>query len=604
LTTHPEIAKQWHPTLNGELRPDEITSGSGRKVWWLCSQGHSHQDSPNHKKAGRGCPVCSNKIIIPGINDLAFLYPTIANQWHPTRNEPLEPDGVSPGSNRKAWWLCGKGHQWQSVIATRLRSSGCPVCSNKTLVKGVNDLATTDPFLASQWHPTLNSPVKPEEVFAGTLAKYWWLCDRGHEWRAAGSERSAGKGCPICSGQRLAKGVNDLQTTHPEIASQWHPTKNGDARPENFVAGGKKQFWWFCSKGHEWLSTISNRKSGRGCPSCHPEFVYKGTNLLVDVNPLLASQWHPSLNDSPVNFIAAGSKRKDWWVCEKGHQWRAVVGSRQGGNGCPYCSNTLVLPGVNDLATTSPGLAREWNVPKNLPLRPTELSIGSNKLVWWTCKKGHDWKSSPHNRSKGQGCAVCVNKQLTRGVNDLATTHPGLAEQWHAVRNLPEQPHDVIAGSAKKFWWVCEEGHEWRATGNSRLRGSGCPACSASSFDSTKAATLYFIQNDKALARKVGITNKDARTDRLAGFKKLGWTVIRTFESNPGLQVQTTEQLFFRWLRKEIGLPAYLGSEEMGFMGGWSETFSLDGPTNEVIVAKLESLLQIAASKDGTPISS
>ncbi len=494
VTTNPEIAAQWHPSLNGELKPDQVTSGSGKKVWWICGFGHSYADSPTHKKSGRGCPVCSNKQIVEGINDLLTLQPDLARQWNYSKNPALLPTQVSPGSNRKAWWTCDRGHEWESVIASRLRSSGCPVCSNKILTVGQNDLETTNPSLAKEWHPKLNFPKTAKDVFAGSLSKYWWVCQKSHEWQATCVDRSSGRGCPICSGQRLATGINDLATTHPEIAKQWHPLKNGIATPMEFVAGGKKKFWWMCVLGHEWQATIGDRKSGRDCPHCPRDYVYKGANLLVDVNPRLATQWHSTLNETTVESIAAGSKTKAWWLCDNNHQWQAVVSSRQQGNGCPYCSNTLVLEGHNDLKTISPGLALEWNTSRNQSLSPTEVSLGSNKQVWWTCEKGHEWKASPHNRSKGQGCAVCANRQLTKGVNDLATTHPELARQWHPFRNLPQTPSDVITGTAKKFWWMCDKGHTWQANGNSRLSGSGCPACSPTGFDSTRPAILYFIQ--------------------------------------------------------------------------------------------------------------
>ncbi len=597
IASLPDLLKQWHPTLNDSVKPENVTSGSGQKRWWICEKGHSYQDSPSHKKAGRGCPICSNKQIVAGINDLESLQPKLASEWHPSRNGDLLPSGISPGSNRKAWWLCKKGHEWESVIASRLRSSGCPVCSNKTLVRGQNDLATTNSLLASQWHSTKNLPLRADSVFAGSLSKFWWQCSKGHDWQATGADRVSGKGCPVCSGQKVSKGVNDLATTNPNLAKEWHPTKNGKAKPSDYVAGGKEKFWWQCQNGHEWTATISDRKTGRGCPKCPVTYVYKGSNLLVDVNPSLAAQWHPTLNKTPLSEVAAGSKQKAWWICDNHHQWQAVIGSRQIGRNCPYCSNTLVIDGFNDLQTKAPALVTEWDYEKNAPLLPSQVSLGSNKQIWWVCDKGHEWKASPHNRSKGQGCAVCVNRQLTLGVNDLATTHPALAKQWHPFRNLPLLPTDVITGTAKKFWWVCDKGHEWQANGNSRLRGSGCPACSPTGFDSTRPAILYFIQHDKMLARKVGITNSDARTDRLAGFKKMGWHVVTTYESNPGLVVQTAEQMFFQWLRKDLGLPAYLGSEEMGIMAGWSETFTLDGITNEVVIAQIEALIKKAEAK-------
>jgi hypothetical protein len=32
----PQIAEQWHPHLNGELSPKQVTARSGKEVWWLC----------------------------------------------------------------------------------------------------------------------------------------------------------------------------------------------------------------------------------------------------------------------------------------------------------------------------------------------------------------------------------------------------------------------------------------------------------------------------------------------------------------------------------------------------------------------------------------
>jgi hypothetical protein len=599
-TTHPDLAAQWHPTLNGEVLPSNVTAGSGQMRWWLCSSGHPHQDTPNHKKSGRGCPVCSNKQILVGVNDLATTNPDLARQWHPTKNAELLSTQVSNGSYKKVWWICDLRHEWQSVVYSRINSGGCPVCSNKILVQGVNDLATTNPKLAKEWHPTKNGAVTPEQVFAGTPKRYWWICSSGHEWQTGASERSLGKGCPVCSGQKLLQGTNDFKTTHPELAKEWNATKNKGLQPDDFIAGGHRKFWWICSSGHEWQTSIANRKRGRNCPNCLKPFIYKGVNLLSETNPKLAEEWHPTKNTVSIEKVAAGSHLKVWWKCELGHEWEAGVYSRNSGRNCPYCSNTKILGGFNDLETKAPELAKEWHPKKNLPLTINQVSLGSNVAVWWVCDKGHEWKASTHNRSKGQGCAVCVNRQLTVGLNDLTTTHPHLAKEWHPHLNLPVLPTEVITGTAKKFWWVCDEGHEWQATGNSRRNGSNCPACSQSGFDSTKPATLYFIQHQKLLARKVGITNTNARIDRLREFKKLGWEVLATFESDPGLKVQTTEQLFFKWLRKDLGIPAFLAQEDLGVLGGWSETFSLEGLSNDFVVRKLESLLGERPTKSGS----
>jgi hypothetical protein len=67
-TEFPDIARQWHPTKNGALTPQHISSSSGRKVWWICAKGHEWQASPNARFVGRdlhGCPHCAKNISKP-----------------------------------------------------------------------------------------------------------------------------------------------------------------------------------------------------------------------------------------------------------------------------------------------------------------------------------------------------------------------------------------------------------------------------------------------------------------------------------------------------------------------------------------------------------
>lgn len=67
----------------------------------------------------------------------------------------------------------------------------------------------------------------------------------------------------------------NLSVASPALARQWHPTKNGKLKPENFTAGSIFKAWWQCqqNKKHAWQATINNRTNGRGCPHCHPQNV-------------------------------------------------------------------------------------------------------------------------------------------------------------------------------------------------------------------------------------------------------------------------------------------------------------------------------------------
>ena len=129
-----------------------------------------------------------------------------------------------------------------------------------------------NPKLASEWHPTKNKDLKPENVTYGSSKKVWWQCpkEEDHEWETRISHRSNGSGCPFCDGKQASKS-NNLLAKHPEVASEWHPTKNGDSKPEDFTVGSSKKVWWQCPKedDHEWETRIAHRSNGSRCPFCY-----------------------------------------------------------------------------------------------------------------------------------------------------------------------------------------------------------------------------------------------------------------------------------------------------------------------------------------------
>jgi len=133
---------------------------------------------------------------------LLTLQPDLAAQWHPEKNGKLTPQQIMPGSEKKVWWQCERGHPYQSAVCSRVDGTGCPYCTGKKAWPGFNDLATLFPHLASQWHDTLNGPLTPRDVTKGSHKAVWWECREGHVWKAAvfSRTRKNGTGCPVCAG--------------------------------------------------------------------------------------------------------------------------------------------------------------------------------------------------------------------------------------------------------------------------------------------------------------------------------------------------------------------------------------------------------------------
>jgi hypothetical protein len=199
--------------------------------------------------------------------NLAVINPTLARQWHPTRNGTLSPRSVSPSSAKKIWWLCPNGHEWESIVFSRQAGNGCPYCAGKKACNE-NCLETLAPYLAKQWHPTRNGKLTPSDVTPGSWKMVWWVCDKGHEWEAAIANRTKGRGCPYCSGNKVCED-NSLATFAPHIAKDWHPKKNGTVTPKDVTRFTSKKVWWQCHNGHAWKATVANRTAnGNGCPFC------------------------------------------------------------------------------------------------------------------------------------------------------------------------------------------------------------------------------------------------------------------------------------------------------------------------------------------------
>lgn len=342
-----ELLNEWVVNINFPFTPATIPYGSTKKVWWQCEKGHRWQVTVNSRTSHHThCPYCSGRAAWTGETDLASCFPDLIREWHPIKNLPLTPECVLPGSEKKVWWQCSLGHEWQAKIRSRVDGCGCPVCANRVVALGVNDLASRFPKLAQEWHPTKNGTLKPWDVTFGTKRKVWWRCTQGHEWSVSVQSRTLdGTGCPVCAGRVILPGENDMASRFPAVTREWHPTKNGSLLPCQVTPACKRRVWWICPLGHEYAASVGMRTMrNSGCPYCAGKKVLAGFNDLATTQAKIAAQWHPTLNGSLTpQMVTAGSHKKVWWTCAEGHVWKAAIYSRAGKQkrNCPVCAGVV-----------------------------------------------------------------------------------------------------------------------------------------------------------------------------------------------------------------------------------------------------------------------
>ena len=532
-----KLMAEWNWERNTDATPSQLTLGSHKKVWWKCSKGHEWLAEVYSRNSRNGCPYCVGKKVLRGYNDLLTINQSLAKEWDYEKNDGLTPGDVTPNSNKKVWWKCSKGHEWQVSINNRSNGNGCPYCAGQKVIKGENDLQTGNPTLAKEWHYEKNNGLTPRDVTPNSGQKTWWRCSKGHEWRATINDRSRGRGCPICNSERHTsfpeyaivyylkkyglevihsfreKGYElDVYIPSKKIAIEydgylWHKNKMKQELEKNYKCAkdGIKLYRireglpllndssidYVVQRNQENLSKILKlllseitetiveidlKRDAIAIENLR-EFTEKENSLLFS-NPEMAKEWNFERNGhlKPEHF-AANSNKKVWWKCSQGHEWQATIADRNCGKGCPYCAGQKVIIGENDLQTINPSLVKEWNYEKNIGLMPTDVMPNSSQKVWWKCSQRHEWQARIADRNQGRGCPYCAGKKVLKGFNDLQTVNPTIAKQWDYKKNNKLTPADVTPNSHIKVWWKCSQGHEWQATIAHRNRGSGCPVC-------------------------------------------------------------------------------------------------------------------------------
>jgi len=229
-TTHPLIAAEadgWDPKL--------VSFGSQKKMKWRCLRGHDWVASIGSRTLRNlGCPYCAGTKVWAGFNDLRTTHPSIsfeADGWDPAQ--------ISQGSNVKKKWKCGLGHTWQATVSARTnKTSGCPYCAGKSVLKGFNDLKTKYPLIAIEaegWDPSTST--------SGSGARKLWKCSVGHTWKSSIHNRVLHQsGCPSCA----ATGFNPDKPGYLYFLkhSDWEMLQIGITNfPDNRLHSHRKLGW-------------------------------------------------------------------------------------------------------------------------------------------------------------------------------------------------------------------------------------------------------------------------------------------------------------------------------------------------------------------------
>ena len=570
----------WEKNSAFGFDPNTLTEGSHKKANWICKLGHSYVAPIRNRVQGNGCPFCAGKKVLKGFNDLESKFPEISKCWNYNKNGTLAPSDVHFGSNKKVWWICQKcGGEYESYISNRTKGHGCPYCANQKVLVGYNDLKSQSPELASEWS-TMNT-IQPTEVTTHSNKKVYWICPLGHDdYLMSIKQRSNRQGCPICAKQSQTSFPEQailfyLKQVFPNAINRYVfdgkevdifiPSKNigieyngyfahkgkvekDIAKKEHFESAGitlftireykypeekenadfyiqeRTTFNDLTTLIREVIKTIGIEQPididcSRDAITIKNQYVtLRKENSIAVVRPDLISRWDYEKNGSITpEMITLGTGQRFYWKCKIcNRSYLALPSKIAEGSVCSKHRNLLKKEG-KDLASKYPELLKYWDYEKN-DVDPSEIYGGGERVVYWKCEKGHSYTKSILKRVRGEGCPICAGKKVLVGFNDLSTVCPDVAKSWNYPKNGDALPTHITAHSNKKFWWICELGHEWEAKVCNRVNGRGCPECYKAQkgqrqINMYDANTYTFIENFdsiKAVCDYLGLDYKKA----------------------------------------------------------------------------------------------
>jgi rubrerythrin len=357
---YPHLLDEWDYEKNPK-QPDQYTPMSGQRVWWICRKcGHNHQTQICNKSrpSNTNCKNCLGKVPhSDGHNSLAALRPDLAEDWYDERS----PDEFQIGSHYRARWKCKDcSHIWRTQISKRaVLNRRCLSCTGQQAhSSGRDSVKALHPELIKEW----NDEKDPSKYLPGSKTKIIWKCsDCNHEWPMTIQQRALlDQNCNFCNGPggkhaRVVHtdGRNSMRRTHPKLAKEFHPTKNGKFSPDNLIAGTNEKLWWICSNRCQYLldrdcqnvwknSGLHRVHDEQNCPTCgggQNPLHSDGRNSLSNLRPELMEEWDFEKNvDFTPDTVTVSVGDKAHWICKKcGHPWSAIIASRSKGHGCPKC---------------------------------------------------------------------------------------------------------------------------------------------------------------------------------------------------------------------------------------------------------------------------
>ena len=455
VTIRPDVMLLWDYDKNVDLDPTDYFPGSGKKVWWKCSQGHSWQATISNVAKGHSCPFCAGIVAIPGENDLLTKCPDLAKE---IATKDVDPLTISYKSGTVLLWKCQKcGFEWEAPVSHRSNGySNCPHCKSISYLR---------PDLLDYWDYELNQAkdLDPNVISLGSTKRANWKCKKcGYQWESTIANMNKGRGCPNCNSSTSFPEQAVFYYVHSVYVDALNRYKINSHEFDIFIPSQSAAIEYdgylyhknkiikerskdlFCRENG--IRLIRIREAGLEDTGLAVNIFRENNSDTQDLNRCITL----ALGDLGIRDTIVDVVKDEIAILSQ--YSRAIK--------------------ENSFASRQPALLEDWDYDKNGKVDPFAVSEYSKVVVNWRCHNcQHEWKASVSARAMGKGkCVYC---------NSVANKTPALLEEWDYKENdlLGIYPDIVSHSSSKKVWWKCKRGHTWKTGIANRYRGTGCPVC-------------------------------------------------------------------------------------------------------------------------------
>lgn len=479
-----DLAKQWHPTKNGLITPDNVFANSNKYAWWICPIcGHEWSAKIcNRNTNNRGCPNCAKGRSTSVPEQLIFYtikeyFPDAINRFKfgkdeidifiPSINVGIEYDGQRFHNEKKLSYDIAKSQRIANagISLYRFREDKCPLLNEpkcKTIITHYDswryaDLRTKLEELIKNLIPCRTDIHVRFDKYMSTIQSDINIVPYEESFAASESHKAKQGKLPIA--------LWDYEANHP-------------LKPEVVKPFSDRLAHWICptNTAHKWKNTIKSVSFGYGCPYCSSRHRYTTQEWIEKAEMVHKHKYSYDL----VEYVNSETKVKI--ICPKHGVFEQIPYEHLNGAGCPYCAHQSFHP-EESLAVLYPHIAEQWDYELNAPfgVTPQTIGIDTKRKFYWHCNNGcnHSYLATIAYRVKlKSGCAICHGKQVSIDTC-LATSNPKLSKEWCSEND--KTPYDVTPKSDYIALWKCENPNhpQYKQKVEIRTRGVGCKYCSS-----------------------------------------------------------------------------------------------------------------------------